>query len=67
MPKRIIFPKKGTVALETFELPELGSHDVRIRTQYSLMSIGTETTILNQKYDTDTHFARMFSFPQLQT
>ena len=67
MPKRIIFPKKGKVALETFELPELGSHDVRIRTQYSLMSIGTETTILNQKYDTDTHFARMFSFPQLQT
>jgi threonine dehydrogenase-like Zn-dependent dehydrogenase len=31
------------------------------------MSIGTESVILNQKYDPDTHFAKMFSFPQLQT
>lgn len=67
MPKRIIFPEKGRVALEDFELPELGSEDIRVRTLYSLMSIGTETTILNQKYDPDTHFAKMFSFPQLQT
>ncbi len=31
------------------------------------MSIGTETTILHQRYDSGTHFDHMFSFPQLQT
>ena len=45
----------------------MGTHSIRIRTLYSLISIGTETTILHKRYDPDTHFARMFSFPQLQT
>ena len=67
MPTRIIFPEKGKVALQAFDLPTLGPRDVQVRTQYSLMSIGTETIILHQRYDPDTHFARMFSFPQLQT
>lgn len=67
MPSRIIFPEKGKVALETFELPVLGSQDVRVRTQCSLMSIGTETTILHKRYDPDSHFAKIFSFPQLKT
>lgn len=67
MPVRIIFPEKGKVALEPFELPALEHGDVRVRTQYSLMSIGTETIILHQRYDPDTHFAKIFSFPQLKT
>ena len=67
MPSRIIFPEKGKVALEQFELPPLGPRDVRIRTLYSLMSIGTETIILHERYEPDTHFAKLFSFPQLQT
>ena len=67
MPKRIIFPEKGKVSFEDFELSELGPDQIKVRTYYSLMSIGTETIILNQKYDPDTHFARMFSFPQLKT
>ncbi|MEE2782663.1 MAG: zinc-binding alcohol dehydrogenase [Pseudomonadota bacterium] len=67
MPTRIIFPARGEVALEDFQLPQPGAHEIRVRTLYSLMSIGTETIILNQKYDPDTHFADIFSFPQLQT
>ncbi|MGI9261233.1 MAG: zinc-binding dehydrogenase [Woeseiaceae bacterium] len=67
MPSRIIFPRKGEVKLESFELPALGPGDVRVRTEYSLMSIGTETIILHQRYDPDTHFAKIFSFPQLKT
>lgn len=67
MPKRIVFPRKGQVSLEGFELEEPGPGDVRVQTLYSLMSIGTESTILHQRYDADTHFARMFSFPQLKT
>jgi len=67
MPKRIVFPAKGQVALEDFELPGLADGDVRVRTSFSLISIGTETIILHQRYGADTHFARMFSFPQLKT
>ena len=67
MPRRIIFPEKGKTAFETYELPGLKLGDVKVKTKYSLMSIGTETIILNQKYDADTHFGRMFSFPQLKT
>ncbi len=67
MPTRIIFPEKGQVALQDFELPDTGPGDIKVRTLYSLMSIGTESIILNQKYDPGTHFAKMFSFPQLQT
>ena len=67
MPTRIIFPQKGRVALQDFKLPDPGPGEIKARTLYSLMSIGTESTILHQRYDPDTHFAKMFSFPQLQT
>lgn len=67
MPKRIVFPARGQVALQDFEPPEPGPGDLKIRTLYSLMSIGTETIILHQKYAADSHFAQMFSFPQLKT
>lgn len=67
MSSRIIFPAKGQVALQEFELPNPGPDEIGIQTLYSLMSIGTESIILNQSYDPDTHFAKMFSFPQLQT
>lgn len=67
MSKRIVFPQPGRVALQPFEPPPLGASDVEAVSLYSLMSIGTETTILDQRYDRDSHFARMFSFPQLKT
>lgn len=67
MPQRIVFPERGRVELQPFELPAPGPRDLQVRTLYSLMSIGTETIILHQRYDPDTHFGRMFSFPQLKT
>lgn len=67
MPERIIFPSRGEVALERFDLPDLGPRDVQVRTRFSLMSIGTETIVLHQRYAADTHFARMFAFPQRKT
>ncbi len=67
MPQRIVFPKQGQVALEKFELPPLTDDSVRVRTLCSLMSIGTETSILNRKYDPGTHYDRIFGFPQLKT
>jgi 2-desacetyl-2-hydroxyethyl bacteriochlorophyllide A dehydrogenase len=65
--RRIIFPACGEVCLQEYQLAPLTTDHVRVRCHYSLVSIGTETTILWQRYDPDTHFARMFSFPQLQT
>ncbi len=67
MPKRIVFPEKGRVELQEFDLPDVGPADIQVRTLYSLMSIGTETTILHQKYAPGTHYDRIFSFPQLKT
>jgi len=67
VPKRIVFPVKGRVELQEFDLPDVGPHDIQVRTLYSLMSIGTETTILHQKYAPGTHYDKIFSFPQLKT
>ena len=67
MAHRIVFPRQGEVALVPFEPGLPGPGEVRVRTLYSMMSIGTETTILHRRYADDSHFARMFSFPQLKT
>ncbi|MGH8314215.1 MAG: hypothetical protein ACRETU_03585, partial [Steroidobacterales bacterium] len=67
MPQRIIFPEKGCIALEPFEQRAPAAGEVSVRTRYSLMSIGTETTILHARYDAGTHFAARFSFPQRKT
>ena len=67
MPQRIVFPSRGEVRLVNVELPGPGPGEIRVRCLYSLVSIGTETTILHQRYAADSHFARMFSFPQLKT
>jgi 2-desacetyl-2-hydroxyethyl bacteriochlorophyllide A dehydrogenase len=67
MPQRIIFPARGVVELVPFDVRPPAAGEVSVRTEYSLMSIGTETTILHQRYDPDTHFAARFRFPQLKT
>ena len=67
MPHRIVFPERGRAILQEFDLPEMADDSVRVRTIHSLMSIGTETSILNQKYDPGTHYDRIFGFPQLKT
>ena len=64
---RIVFPARSQVRLEPFEIRGPGEAEVLVRTRYSLMSIGTETTILHAKYAPETHFAARFSFPQLKT
>ncbi len=67
MAQRIIFPEKSCVALENYAVEAPDSDDVLIRTLCSLISIGTETTVLHQRYDPDTHFAKQFAFPRTQT
>jgi 2-desacetyl-2-hydroxyethyl bacteriochlorophyllide A dehydrogenase len=63
MPTRIIFPTKQQVALESFELPEIGAADVRVRTLYTLMSTGTENIVFNGLYEPGTHWDNWVKFP----
>ena len=67
MPHRIVFPERGRAILQEFDLPAMADDSVQVRTIHSLMSIGTETAILNQRYDPGTHYDRIFGFPQLKT
>jgi 2-desacetyl-2-hydroxyethyl bacteriochlorophyllide A dehydrogenase len=43
---QIVFTERSQVALETVSLPELGPHDVLVRTEVSGISAGTELTNL---------------------
>ena len=63
----IVFPAPGEVDLVEYPLPPPIEQELQTRTLYSLVSTGTETTILHGRYAADSHFARMFSFPQRQT
>lgn len=67
MPQRIIFAQKGVVRLEDFEPRPPGEGEVLLESLHSLVSIGTETTILHGKYAPGTHFTQRFSFPQIKT
>ena len=67
MPQRIIFARKGVVELEDFEPRAPLEGEVLLESLHSLISIGTETTILHAKYAPGTHFAQRFSFPQIKT
>lgn len=64
---RVIFPEVGKVEVVEYSAPAPSAGEVRVRTLKSLVSIGTETTILHGRYGPGTHFARMFGFPQYQT
>lgn len=65
--RRIVFQSPRVVALEPCELPAMGADDVLVATRYSMISIGTESTILGKRYADDSHFASMFGFPQYKT
>jgi 2-desacetyl-2-hydroxyethyl bacteriochlorophyllide A dehydrogenase len=65
--RRIVFTAPGEVELQPLELRAPGPGEIRVRSLYSLMSIGTELTILHGRYDPGTHFAARFGFPQLKT
>ena len=43
---QIVFPERSKVTLESMALPQVGPHDVLVRTEVSLISAGTELTNL---------------------
>lgn len=60
---RIVFDGKQQVRLEPFEVGMPGEGEVRIRTQFSLMSTGTENIVFNRLFDPDTHWDRWVKYP----
>ena len=66
MAQRIVFAERGKVALEDFECgtaTEPGS--LRFRTEYSLISSGTEGIVLRGMFERNTHWSQWISYPFL--
>jgi 2-desacetyl-2-hydroxyethyl bacteriochlorophyllide A dehydrogenase len=62
-PRRIVFPERGRVVLEPFDLPDVGPKQVLVRTRFSLVSSGTERTALHARYDAGTHWEGYARYP----
>jgi 2-desacetyl-2-hydroxyethyl bacteriochlorophyllide A dehydrogenase len=60
---RIVFPERGRVVLEEYDVPEVGPGQVLFRTRYSLVSSGTERIALHGRYDADTHWTGYARYP----
>ena len=60
---RVVFPERGRVALETFDLPDVGPEQVLFRTRFSLVSSGTERIVLHGRFDSNTHWTGYAQYP----
>jgi 2-desacetyl-2-hydroxyethyl bacteriochlorophyllide A dehydrogenase len=60
---RIVFPERGQVVLEAFDLPDVGPEQVLFRTRLSLVSSGTERIVLHGRFDHDTHWTGYARYP----
>ena len=60
---RVVFPERGRVVLERFDVPDVGPTQVLLRTSYSLMSSGTERTVLHGRFDAGTHWEGYARYP----
>ncbi|PTY00595.1 theronine dehydrogenase [Spartobacteria bacterium LR76] len=62
-PSRLVFTGKQQVALEGFTLPDLAPTQVRLRTERTLMSTGTENIVFNRHFDPGTHWDNWVKYP----
>jgi len=61
--RRLVFPAKQQVHIENFDLPPVGDDQVLVRTQFSLMSTGTENIVFNRLFDAGTHWDNWVKYP----
>jgi 2-desacetyl-2-hydroxyethyl bacteriochlorophyllide A dehydrogenase len=59
----IVFPKPGEVVLEDREVPKIKENEVLVRTKKSLISIGTELTILSGQFPHKSYWANYGRYP----
>lgn len=60
---RIVFPAAGQVELEDAPMSALRPGEVRIRTACTMISVGTELSVLAGDFPPDSQWAANFSFP----
>ncbi len=60
---RIVFTGREQARAESFEVPSVGPGELRIRTEVSLISIGTESTCFLRRFAPGTHFDRWVRYP----
>ncbi|SDT11858.1 zinc-binding dehydrogenase [Jiangella sp. DSM 45060] len=63
--QRVVFPGPGKVELEPFDLPGVEAGQVRLRSEYSLISTGTETTALKGTFEPGSHWDDYVQYPFL--
>jgi len=61
--RRLAFPAKQQVLIESFDPGIPGKEEVRVRTQFSLMSTGTENIVFNRLFDPGTHWDGWVKYP----
>ncbi|MBO3753534.1 MAG: hypothetical protein FGF53_01440, partial [Candidatus Brockarchaeota archaeon] len=59
----VVFPKPKTVIVEDKEVPRIKGDEVLIRTERSLVSIGTELTILSGEFPPQSYWANYGKYP----
>jgi len=59
----IIFPKPGRIVIEKCSVQRPGRNQVLIKTRCTLISIGTELTVLSGKFPRGSTWDRCFKFP----
>jgi 2-desacetyl-2-hydroxyethyl bacteriochlorophyllide A dehydrogenase len=61
--RRLFFPGKQQVLIESFDPGPPGKGEVLVRTHCSLMSTGTENIVFNRLFDPGTHWDRWVKYP----
>jgi 2-desacetyl-2-hydroxyethyl bacteriochlorophyllide A dehydrogenase len=61
--RRLVFPAKQQVLLETFEPGQPKAGEVLVRTRFSLMSTGTENIVFNRLFDPGTGWDSWVKYP----
>jgi len=61
--RRIVFKEPKKVGIEEAEIPELSPHQILIRTYVTLISTGTELTMLSGEYPKGSHWDNITKYP----
>ena len=61
--RRLIFPAKQQVLIESFDPGQPGAGELLLRTHLSLMSTGTENIVFNRLFDPGTHWDNWVKYP----
>lgn len=59
----VVFSEPGRVELEELEPERVGEGSIAVRTLYSLISTGTELTVLNRRFEAGSHWDRWVKYP----